>query len=215
MKKYTYWHEIYEDIDIFEKYTEYRYKKHIDDKKEYFRYVGNIGLDSEIKHSLNFDNIHFFEGYFRQDIVDGFFDDNIMDVSKIDRNVPCFFQIINYLNLTEDTQIRFNAQPPSQMIGNHTDGYKSFFDSVLGADITPDSYKNVRWERKYEIDEIKRYIIFLDDWTEGQVFMTGKDAIVDWKAGDVFSFEWYIPHSTANASTKTRNLLVVTGIENN
>jgi hypothetical protein len=62
-------------------------------------------------------------------------------------------------------------------------------------------------------DKIKRYIIFLDDQKEGQVFYIGGH-FINWKAGDVFSWDQiYFQHGGANFGYHERPVVVVTGVE--
>jgi hypothetical protein len=68
-------------------------------------------------------------------------------------------------------------------------------------------------QEDFLISKLKKYIVFVSPWTEGQVFMLGKTAHSNWQTGDVISFEWFMPHASANASGSDRVLLVVNGVE--
>jgi len=64
-----------------------------------------------------------------------------------------------------------------------------------------------------ELDRIKRYIIFLDDQKEGQIFyMAGH--YFSWKAGDVLSWDQiHYQHGSSNFGYEERPTLLVTGLE--
>ena len=45
----------------------------------------------------------------------------------------------------------------------------------------------------------------------GQMFQVGEEFITNWKAGDIFSFDWYVPHATANCGYAPRDVVTIVG----
>ena len=101
-------------------------------------------------------------------------------------------------NLREDLVVAFWTQRPGQMAPLHYDRKKHVYFNV----------------DQSKADKIKRYIVFLDDQKEGQVFyMAGHN--VSWKAGDVLSWnQIYYQHGSANFGYEERPNLLITGVEN-
>lgn len=58
---------------------------------------------------------------------------------------------------------------------------------------------------------IKKFIWFLEDQCTGQFFGVGRECLT-WKAGDIVSWPWYMPHGTANASSQDRPIIMICGI---
>ena len=101
-------------------------------------------------------------------------------------------------NLREDLVVKFWTQRPGQLAPLHYDRKKHIY-----FDIDPE-----------ESSRIKRYILFLDDQREGQVFyMAGH--YVSWKAGDVLGWDQiHYQHGSANFGYEERPNLLITGVEN-
>lgn len=86
-------------------------------------------------------------------------------------------------------------QRPANMVGVHYDKYgKHVLDSGL-------DFSNTLTKELY------RGVIFCTDWQVGQVFLCGTEALTQWKKGDTYTFPWYMPHGSANASDKERYLV--------
>jgi hypothetical protein len=93
------------------------------------------------------------------------------------------------------TGVQLLLQRPANIVGVHYDKYG----------------KHIQ-DGKYDFSEtltkqICRGVIFCTDWEMGQVFLSGTEAITQWKQGDTYTFPWYMPHGSANASDKDRYLL--------
>jgi len=86
----------------------------------------------------------------------------------------------------------------------------------------PGQISTLHYDRKKDIDfgleckeekKIKRYIIFLHDQKEGQIFYIGGH-FINWKAGDVFSWQQTgYQHGGANFGYHERPAIVVTGVK--
>jgi len=104
------------------------------------------------------------------------------------------------LNLKCFTLVK-NTQIPGEVAGVHMDISSGF------------TFKTI--EKEYEdftTSDLKRYIIFLNDWTLGQIFMFPNSNVIKWKKFDIISFPWYMYHATANASKINKEILLATGI---
>ena len=93
------------------------------------------------------------------------------------------------------TRVELFLQRPANIVGVHYDKYGNH---VQGS--------------KYDFSEtltkqIYRGVIFCTDWQIGQVFLSGTEAITNWKQGDTYTFPWYMPHGSANASDQERYLI--------
>lgn len=58
---------------------------------------------------------------------------------------------------------------------------------------------------------IRRAIVFLEDWKSGHYFEALGNPHVDWKAGDVFEWPYNTPHMAANIGPEPRYTLQITG----
>lgn len=66
---------------------------------------------------------------------------------------------------------------------------------------------------KYNIktkDNIKRTLIFLEDWKSGHIFEIKDTAITGWKAGDFVSWDHTTYHMAANIGVETRYTVQIT-----
>lgn len=106
-------------------------------------------------------------------------------------------KLINIFSFRDDLNTLLCTQRPGQMSALHYDRKK---DIDFGLEC--------KEERK-----IKRYIIFLHDQKEGQIFYIGGH-LINWKAGDVFSWQQTgYQHGDANFGYYERPAIVVTGVK--
>jgi len=61
-------------------------------------------------------------------------------------------------------------------------------------------------------ENIRRMIVFLEDWVPGHVFEIGGTVVENYKAGDYISWTHDEPHSVKNESDIPRYTLQVTGV---
>jgi len=94
-----------------------------------------------------------------------------------------------------------NLQVPGKIYSTHVDYNRSFFRKIA-----KDQAKNSKAK------DIKKFIWFLEDQAIGQFFAVGRECLT-WKAGDIVSWPWYMPHGTANASSQDRPIVLICGIE--
>jgi hypothetical protein len=59
--------------------------------------------------------------------------------------------------------------------------------------------------------DIRRAIVFLEDWRPGHYFEGNDQPFVNWRAGDVVEWEYDAPHLAANLGLDPRYTLQITG----
>lgn len=99
-----------------------------------------------------------------------------------------------------------NRIDPGNILPWHFDTYQrlSIDSSKRNIDLTSlsESTRNAN---------IKRYLVFLDDWHWGHFFEIGNAVFTHWKSGDVITWEPMRYHLAANCGIKSRYTLSVTG----
>lgn len=63
------------------------------------------------------------------------------------------------------------------------------------------------------IENIKRVLVFLEDWRPGHYLDIDGHAVVNWSAGDYVKWHNFTPHSAANIGIEDRYTLQITGEE--
>lgn len=84
---------------------------------------------------------------------------------------------------------------PGTLLPMHRDLYRYFKNS-----------NNIK-----DINDIVRVIVFLDDWSSGQILEIEGEMIVNWQAGDWFTWRGSDAHLAANLGHKHRYTLQITG----
>lgn len=117
-------------------------------------------------------------------------------------DVDIFRKINDYLGL-DGTGIKFHNQRCGQMVPWHIDNFAGNFtrhNSFLHTDMDNNP------------DIARRFIVFLRDWQQGQVWEIGNAFFSHWKAGDCITWDWFdMPHSTCNMGFENRPILQLTG----
>lgn len=102
-----------------------------------------------------------------------------------------------------DYELKLHSQVCGQLLHMHMDNFAARIDR-----------KNSLQEMDYDVDSklVHRFVVFLNDWSLGQIWHQGTAVHTHWKAGDIISWEWQdIPHGTANMGWDTRYILQFTG----
>ncbi len=102
-----------------------------------------------------------------------------------------------------DYELKLHTQTCGQLLHIHMDNFAARLDR-----------KNSMVEMDYDVDpkKVHRFIIFLNDWSIGQIWTQGTAVYTHWKAGDIISWDWQdIPHGTANLGWWPRYILQFTG----
>jgi len=63
-----------------------------------------------------------------------------------------------------------------------------------------------------DIDTIKRYVVFLEQWQSGHYFEIDGTPVTQWQAGDAVWWTGATPHIAANIGTANRYTLQLTGV---
>ena len=118
-------------------------------------------------------------------------------------NLPNLQKVIDYFAL-DRVQPRCHVQLTGQMFTMHIDPLNRLFTNS-----TVD-YDKVN---EYNINDIVRITVMLQDWEPGQFIIFGNYNYQQWHAGDFFIHDWMnTPHATANASEHVRITLQLTGL---
>ena len=102
-----------------------------------------------------------------------------------------------------DYELKLHSQVCGQLLHMHMDNFAARLDRQNSFD-----------ELDYDVDpkKVHRFVVFLNDWSMGQIWHQGTAVHTHWKAGDVISWHWQdFPHGTANMGWDTRYILQYTG----
>ena len=64
-----------------------------------------------------------------------------------------------------------------------------------------------------DISSIRRYVVFLEEWSSGHYFEIAGQAVTGWSAGDWVSWTGGTVHLAANLGHKDRYTLQLTGLD--
>lgn len=114
-------------------------------------------------------------------------------ITNLNWTIPESLQAISAKFALTDCMNRIHVQWPGQVWNLHID-------------------KLSKWCPE-DPDRVVRFFVQLTDWQPGQFWEYGNYHWNQWRAGEVYSFDWpNIPHSTANAGHHPRVTLQITGI---
>jgi hypothetical protein len=67
-------------------------------------------------------------------------------------------------------------------------------------------------ELAWKPEKLRRFVIFMEDWIPGHIWIAGNSTYSHWRKGECISWNWQdMPHGTANLSPKTRYSVHLTG----
>ena len=195
----TRWLDLIDNIDGLTEISFKIWRENLDLPQ--FEYTGRIDLD--------FSNILAMEppeepfhnqtmGEITQTLHDGMRKNNQIGRHEFD-GTHSIHQSIREKFSIEKTQVYLNVQSPGNVCGIHIDKYRTHMtrgEHDFSQTLTKDMFSGV---------------VFCDDWQVGQVFISGNKTITEWKQGDTYTFPWYMPHGSANASAHDRYLLQFVG----
>lgn len=102
-----------------------------------------------------------------------------------------------------DYDVKFHNQRPGQTLNLHIDNF-------AGRKERGNSFKEIKADKNPEA--MRRFVVMLEDWKHGQVFMLGNQVWHQWQAGDCITWDWRdIPHCTSNMGWDDRPMLQITG----
>jgi len=96
-------------------------------------------------------------------------------------------------------RVSMNLQQPGMFIPEHYDKNRTLIKHLVETD------SNTDWL------DVKRFFYFFEDQEPGQFIQMGKTQL-QWKAGDLVQWPYYLSHATANASYKPRKMLSIAGV---
>ncbi len=100
---------------------------------------------------------------------------------------------------------RFHVQFPGEVTAWHTDIFSPAHEFL------DESAQDVKDELVGRDKNIRRVLIALEDWAVGHIFLFGKTMWSEWSAGDVISWNYGVPHGTANVGYLPRISVSITG----
>lgn len=174
---------------------DYSFVKNISVDVDYFK-----SLNAQAENPLRYDTGKFQKEY-PQEVLD-MYKDHRLEVAFPDYESDVIAKLKQDLDI-EDLYCRYQIQQPGNMVVEHVDLNRRFSTKLVEKGIN----------KQVKVKNIKKYIVFLEDWAHGQVLMSGRHAWLGWKAGDVITFPWFMYHSSANAGIKSRALLFITGMK--
>ncbi len=201
------WTDLIQDSDQFELMADQCYRQYVETHDLDYTYVKNITVDSEYFSNLTTWEKNPFPEYigkFRRDYTKEFNDTykDILIASEPDYNSDVVKKLKFDLNLDEIYCLQ-QIQLPGALVAHHRDFNRGLSTKLLNQGI----------DHLVKVSNIRKYIVYLDDWALGQVFMCGRHAYTNWKKGDVMSFPWFMSHSTANTGVCPRPILFIAGVE--
>lgn len=93
----------------------------------------------------------------------------------------------------------FHIQRPGQVLMYHHDLYYAII-----RDVDP--------ELSWKPEKLRRFVIFLEDWQPGHIWIVGNTTYSHWRKGECITWSWVdMPHGTANLSPNSRYSIHLTG----
>lgn len=184
----------------YPEYTPYAMERWEKEGKPSYEYHGNMSFewpDMELPRETPFLTDHNNEP---EDTGIKAADISILQQAQLPPDHEFALEMADYFGLRYN-YVALNELKTGRMMGTHVDRHRKLV------------FKHIPREaaEKIHMDEKKRYVVFKEDQQIGQMFQVGEEFITNWKAGDIFSFAWYVPHATANASNYDRHLVSVVG----
>lgn len=106
-----------------------------------------------------------------------------------------FAYIANYFSFLSELKFAFHKLTPGHYLPTHSDSY-GFYRQQHAID---------------DLNQIMRYIVFLEDWQDGQLLTVGDRVYTKWMAGDCVGWKGKTPHAAINFGTTDRYTLQITG----
>ena len=191
--------------NVLKKLTEKCYNEHLENRLDGYQKYKPIAIDPELLEKNTKETTYNIFGSGPEmngvdhpfaDMLSAPYTKSLLKVSDYDNQHPVTQQLNKHFGKTFGHTAR-NTQEPGQMVGPHSDLNSGFTDA---------------YAEEFEPNRMCKAIVFLDDWSQGQVLTFGTSALVNWKKNDCITFPWFMPHSTSNASRFDRPVLTYIGI---
>ena len=124
---------------------------------------------------------------------------NRVNVFKYHDSKPmpeCISYIKSQFSSYKNVSVAINLFEPAQYIPYHTDNYEKYIEI-----------------NDVKIESIVRGIVMLEDSSIGQIFHIEDDCFGKWEAGKTFLWDYNVPHTFYNLSTKKRYAIQITAIK--
>jgi len=160
------------------------------------KYIGNFNFDFEI----NYDDFKFSEHTAKDN------KDNEFDLKQIELKMPTsLFKSYkeDYPDYLTEYLKKFDMEVISSWLAIQKPGYMS-----------PPHIDEYLFLKEHGVGEVKepgRILVFMNDWSFGQVFMVGDEVITNWKKGDAYRMDGRDLHMTSNGSYEDKLTLIMTG----
>ncbi len=112
-------------------------------------------------------------------------------------DLPTDFNTIKNLCSLKDATIACFKQEPGHTNPWHFDTYQG---AVERGNLTDEERKNV-----------KRYLLFLENWDWGHFLQVGNSVLTHWKAGDMYTWDYGMYHLSSNAGIAPKWTCQITG----
>ena len=207
MHNNTPWLELIKGPDFYQ-HAENAYQQHLaDNTLNYTLHRGLVDLKWDHYLRYNPDQKTFFtkekKGVVRPDAEQEHVASNVMGEHHFLDGESELDEICNQLNL-DYADVTLNKQLPGNQVGVHVDLNRNLFLNFYPKETATAT-----------VSELRKFIVFLEPWSLGQVFCLGTSALTDWQQGDVIEFPWHMPHYTANCSKVSRSILFIAGVKFN
>ena len=116
------------------------------------------------------------------------------DVYSMPNPMPKFVDEVTSQFDYDVVAVAFNRTPPGNILPLHSDLYENYVKAY-----------NIN-----DINNIHRYIIFLEDAKIGHIMQIGNNVFTQWKAGDVCSWQGSTLHAAYNMGYEHRYTMQVT-----
>jgi hypothetical protein len=120
----------------------------------------------------------------------------LIQISQLNEYSDVHFKILSYFPNIKFTGLCFHKLTPGNYLPTHIDRYDYFMQK-----------NNIT-----DVDKIMRYVVFLEDWNDGQFLTVADKVYTQWTAGDVIGWSGSTPHSAVNLGMRDRYTLQVTGV---
>ena len=120
-----------------------------------------------------------------------------------DDNIPQVFYDMAEKSGLENYSVALFKQNPGQTNPWHFDTYQGVVNKYKkqGIELSDKDIKN-----------IKRYLVVLEDWDWGHFLQIGNNVLSQWKAGDIFTWDYGMYHTTGNAGLTPKLTAHITGL---
>ena len=120
--------------------------------------------------------------------------------TEIEDDLPEEFIKIRDLMNMDYSFVAIMKQDPGHFNPLHFDTYHTVVDRA-----------NLSEDDRFKV---KRYLMFLEDWDWGHFVQVGNNVLTNWKAGQIYTWNYGMYHLTANAGKSTKWTCQITGFPN-